>query len=182
MVTGHCSASPSGCRLVSLWSFGGRGFILFRTGFFGGGITSHRPALGLDLLLGRLGEVVGLDRPASWSARRRRGCGRRRTALSPARLSCSVATSTSSPSSKRVVEVADVDDVDTSWPRWRWLKPRFGHAAEQRHLAALERDARAVWRRRWRTGPCGRGWRSCRGRSRCRGRRASCSLRFWTPW
>ena len=39
----------------------GRGFILLRTGFFGGGMTSAVPPLAVIFSGGRLGEVVRLD-------------------------------------------------------------------------------------------------------------------------
>src|SRR5262245_6770047 len=47
LVIGHWSflASPSDPAARQAWSLAGRGFILFRTGFFGGGTRSHFPPL-----------------------------------------------------------------------------------------------------------------------------------------
>ena len=68
-----------------------------------------------------------------------------------------------------------------------FVKPRFGHAAVQRHLAALEAALVAIAASAT-SAPCGRGRPSCRGRCPGRGRRACGSgspraraRRSWIP-
>ena len=77
--------------------------------------------------------------------------------------SCSASGSTTSPSLKTVSRSPTL----TTWyglSQVAWLKP-LGHAAEQ-GIWPPSKSAGMLLPAGWPTGPCGRGWRSCRGRSR----------------